>query len=93
MTGATGATGGAFIIGNMIINYGEAVGAAPPGTTATFKIPYVDNPPFVTLGGVTGTIANPTWLGTIKSVSKTGVQIEVSTSTTSSQVHYIAIGT
>lgn len=92
LTGATGATGGGFLVGNMIINYGEA--AAPPaaGVTATFKIPYVDNPPFVTLGGATGSGAGAL-SPNIRSVSKTGVAIENANTLAATQCHYIAIGT
>jgi len=101
-TGGTGPTGtvsygvtaavnsvSAVQIGNFIINYGQIPNASDSGSTVTFQIPYVDNPPYLSLArghsGNTGSF--------FTSVTKIQATLWQGTGANNTVLHWHAIGT
>jgi len=79
----------AFQIANLIINYGQVTNAADSGTTVTFAIPYVDNPPYLALArghsGNTGSF--------FTAVTKTNATLWQGTGANNTVLHWHALGT
>jgi hypothetical protein len=83
--GATG-TAGYLQHGNIIDNFGSVV-ATTAGVTGNFAKPYVNAPPFFTLGGVTGPTGGQPY---VSAISLTGLVIK--TQSGAATVNYRAIG-